>query len=75
VLPQRQLALPESVNGLSTLSQAEACALARALVSAKNFDLEPSLTVGLGQNRPNHFSGKVAPTQKKTAYSSRTIAN
>jgi hypothetical protein len=47
-------------------SQAEARALARALVSSKgsgfcqNFDLKPSLTVGLllGQNRAEPFFGQ-----------------
>jgi hypothetical protein len=53
---------PKSVNGLSNAVPSGSPRISKGSGFCQNFDLEPSLTVGLllGQNRPNHFSGKVA---------------
>jgi hypothetical protein len=59
-----QPALPEKCQGAEYAVPSRSPRVSKGSGFCQNFDLEPSLTVGLlpGQNPPNHFSGKVGST-------------
>jgi hypothetical protein len=63
-LIQVQRALPEKCQWAEYAVPSRSPRVSKGSGFCQNFDLEPSLTVGLllGQNRPNHFSGKVGST-------------